>query len=183
MKKTIALISLTIVLLFSIISNIGLYQDNKAKEDNIQTLESKLQEQSEYVEVQDNVNHSTTEVVDKVQFVNEAFEGYLNYTSDTYQTRFNDMKDHFSAETIDKLQGAGTGSTPNISVESNINRPLTYASPNTENSFVYVTEIEYQVEDNEPTIFTNIYLVDLAEESGEFLITNVDVYSGNPTND
>lgn len=183
MKKTIALISLSVVLILSIFSIIGLYQDNKSKDDRIQTLESELQAQSEYVEVQDNVNHSTTEVVDKVQFVNEAFGGYLNYTSDTYQTRFNDMKDHFSAETIEKLQGAGTGSTPNISVESNTTSPLTYASPNTENSFVYVTEIEYQVEDNEPSIFTNIYLVDLTEDNGEYLITNVDVYSGNPTND
>lgn len=183
MKKTIALISLSIVLLLSIISIVGLYQDNKSKDDRIQTLESEIQEQSEYVEVQDNINHSTTEVVDKVQFVNEAFGSYLNYTSDTYQTRFNDMKAHFSGDTIKKLQGAGTGSTPNISIESKTTNPLTYASPNTENSFVYVTEIEYQVEDNEPSIFTNIYLVYLTEESGEYLITNVDVYSGNPTND
>lgn len=183
MKKTIALISLSIVLLFSFISIFGLYQDNKSKEEQIQTLESEVQEQSEYVGVQENVNHSTTEVVDKVQFVNEAFSSYLNYTSDTYQTRFNDMKDHFSGNTIEKLQGAGTGSTPSISIESNTTNPLTYASPNTENSFVYVTEIEYQVEDNEPSIFTNIYLVNLTEENGEYLITNVDVYSGNPTND
>lgn len=183
MKKNIALISLSIVLLLTIISIVGLFQDNKSKDNKIQILESEVQAQSEYVKEQDNVNHSSTNVVDKVQFVNEAFSGYLNYTSETYQSRFNDMKDYFSTETIKKLQGAGTGSTPSISVESNTSSPLTYASPNTENSFVYVTEIEYQVEENEPSVFTNIYLVELTEDSGEYLITNVDVYSGNPTND
>lgn len=183
MKKTIALISLSVVLLLTIVSIIGLYQDNRSKDNEIETLKAEVQNQTEYVENQENVNHSTTDVVDKVQFINQAFEGYLNYTSESYQTRFSDMRDHFSGETIEKLQGAGTGSTPEVSIESSTNEPLTYASPNTENSFVYVTEIHYQVEDNQPSVFNNIYLIELAEENGQYLITNVDVYSGNPTND
>lgn len=182
MKKNIALVSLSIVLILTIVSIIGLFQDNRNKTTEILALQEEVQSQSAYVEDQENVNHSSTDVVDKIQFVNEAFRSYLNYTSETYQSRFTDMRDHFSGSTIEKLQGAGEGSTPEVSVESSTNSPLTYASPDTENSFVYVTDIEYQIEDNTPSTFTNIYLIEIAEEDGSFLITNVDVYSGTPTN-
>lgn len=181
MKQKIIIIVESAFLLLAIISLIGLYQDNKSKEVEIQENKETIETLNANLDVQNNAN-DTENVSDKIDYINNAFSLYLNYETDTYVSRFEEMKNYFSPSVLEKLTGASGTEKPQMAIESSISNYATYINPLENNSFVFVTDINYQVEDNEPTTFYNVYLVNLAEENGETLIDNVDVFSGAPTN-
>ena len=181
MKTKIIIMVETVLLLLAIISIFGLYQDNQQKEANLQTNQEEIAQLEDQLNVQ-NTGNNTAHIAEKTKFVNSAFAYYLNYNTDNYQSRFEEMKNYFSPSVIEQLSGAGGSETPNISINSSTQNYKTYVNPLEENSFVFVTDIHYQVEDNEPTIFKNVYLIHLSEEKGQNLIDQVDVFSGTPTN-
>lgn len=181
MKKTIIIVVEAVVLLLAVISIVGLYQDNQQKEADIQTNQSEIQQLEEQLSVQNNGNN-TAAISKKTEFVNSAFAYYLNYNTDNYQSRFEDMKAYFSPSVIEQLSGAGGTDTPTVSLNSSTKNYKTYVNPLEENSFVFVTDIHYQIAENPPSVFTNVYFIHLSEGKGNYLIDQVEVFSGSPTN-
>lgn len=181
MKTKIIMMVESVLLLLAIISIYGLYQDNQQKEADIQTKQEEIAQLEENLIVQSSGNN-TADIAKKTKFVNSAFADYLNYNTDNYRSRFEDMENYFSPSTIEQLSGAGGTEAPTISINSSTQNYKTYVNPLEDNSFVFVTDIHYQVEDNEPTVFKNVYLIHLSEEKGQYLIDQVDVFSGTPTN-
>lgn len=181
MKKTIVMISEAILLLLAVISLFGLYQDNQSKDTTIQEHQAEITDLKHTLDLQENGNN-TTEIADKTTFINSAFSYYLNYNEDNYQSRFKEIEKYFSLDVINKLSGAGTTEKPSVPIKSSARNYVTYVNPAEPNSFVHVTDILYQVADNEPTTFKNVFIIHLTERENEYVIDNVDVFSGTPTN-
>ena len=181
MKKNVTIIVEAVLILLAVITIIFMFQDRNSQKDELIAKNKEVTELKEYIEVQDNGNN-TTDISEKVKFINSGFSYYLNYNTDNYQSRFEDVSKYFSPEVIDKLSGAGSTEKPTISIQSSTNDYKTFINPSEPNSFVYVTDIHYQVEENEPTVFNNVYLVNLTEKDGKYIVDNIDVYSGTPTN-
>lgn len=169
------------MLLLTVISIVGLYQDNQQKEATIQNNQAEIEQVEKQLNIQSSGNN-TSAISEKTKFVNSAFAYYLNYNTDNYQSRFEDMKNYFSPSVIEQLSGAGETDTPTVSINSSTRNYKTYVNPLEENSFVFVTDIHYQVAENEPTVFTNVYFIHLSEGKGHYLIDQVEAFSGTPTN-
>ena len=182
MKKTIMIISEAILLLLAVISLFGLYQDNQSKDATIQDNQVEITDLKRTLDLQDNGNN-TTQIADKIKFINSAFSYYLNYNEDNYHSRLKEMETYFSFDVINKLSGAGASEQPTIPIKSSARNYVTYVNPAEPNSFVHVTDLLYQVADNEPTTFKNVYVVHLTERENEYVIDQVDVFSGTPTNE
>ena len=181
MKKIIVMISEAVLLLLAVISLFGLYQDNQTKADTIQAYETEITDLKHTLDLQENGNN-TTEIAEKTKFINSAFSYYLNYNEDNYQSRFEEIEKYFSLDVINKLSGAGASEQPTVPIKSSARNYVTYVNPAEPNSFVHVTDILYQVADNEPTTFKNVFIIHLTERENEYVIDNVDVFSGTPTN-
>ncbi|MCA9766469.1 MAG: hypothetical protein KC455_08625 [Carnobacterium sp.] len=181
MKKNILIGVETALIVLAVISMIGLYQDNKSKESTIQDNKTEIKDLKYNVTLQDNANN-TTDIAEKTKFINSGFACYLNYNEDNYHSRFKDVDNYFSPDVIDKLSGAGSTEKPSVPIKSSARNYVTYVNPAEPNSFVHVTDIFYQVADNEPTTFKNVYVIHLSERDNEYIIDKVDVFSGIPTN-
>lgn len=181
MKKNILIGVEAVLLLLTIISLVGLYRDNSTNEETIQENKKEIEELNYSLELQDNGNN-TTDIAGKTKFINSGFAYYLNYNEDNYHSRFEELEDYFSSGVLDKLSGAGSTEKPNIPIKSSARNYVTYVNPTEPNSFVHVTDILYQVSDNEPTTFKNVYVIHLSEREKDYMIDNVDVFSGMPTN-
>lgn len=181
MKKNILLIVEAILILLAVISLIGLYRDNTAKEEEIQEKKLVIEELNSNLEIQDNGNN-TTNIAEKTKFIDSAFSYYLNYNEDNYQSRFKALETYFSLDVIDKLSGAGLTEKPSVPIKSSARNYVTYINPAEPDFFVHVTDILYQVSDNEPVTFKNVYVLHLSEREEDYRIDQVDVFSGSPTN-
>lgn len=181
MKKNILIGVEMVLIILAVVSMIGLYQDNKSKETVIQDNKTEIKELKYNLTLQDNANN-TTDVAEKTKFINSAFSYYLNYNEDNYNSRFKELETYFSSDVIDKLSGAGVTEKPSIAIKSSARNYVTYVNPAEPDSFVHVTDIFYQVADNEPTTFKNVYVIHLSERDNEYIVDNVDVFSGTPTN-
>ena len=176
------IISEAVLLLLAVISLFGFYQDNQTKADTIHAHETEITDLKHTLDLQENGNN-TTEIAEKTKFVNSAFSYYLNYNEDNYQSRFEEIEKYFSLDVINKLSGAGASEQPTVPIKSSARNYVTYVNPAEPNSFVHVTDILYQVADNEPTTFKNVFIIHLTERENEYVIDNVDVFSGTPTNE
>lgn len=170
-----------VLILLAIISLVGLYRDNTTKAESIQKNKIEIEELKYNLEIQDNGNN-TTDIAEKTKFIDSAFSYYLNYNEDNYQSRFKELETYFSLDVIDKLSGAGLTEKPSVPIKSSARNYVTYINPVEPDTFVHVTDILYQVSDNEPTTFKNVYIIHLSERENDYIIDNVDVFSGTPTN-
>lgn len=181
MKKNILIVIEAVLILLAVISLVGLYRDNTTKVETIKENRIEIKELKYNLELQDNGNN-TTDIAEKTKFINSAFAYYLNYNEDNYHSRFKELKNYFSSSVLDKLSGAGSTEKPSVPIKSSARNYVTYINPSEPNSFVHVTDILYQVSDNEPTTFKNVYVIHLSEREKDYMIDNVDVFSGTPTN-
>ncbi|MGO3021571.1 MAG: hypothetical protein ACTIH5_11575 [Lactococcus cremoris] len=180
MKQNIAILALTGVLILAGISIYALTSENKALSNETSEQKKQIEELNNEFIVQDNGN-ATSDVQNKIEFIQEAFNVYFNYTTDTYDERLSGANNYFTQDVLGKLQGAGESDKPSIKVTSELDNPTVYINPIEPNEFAFATKINYQVEDNPVNPFYSTYRLHLSEEDGSYVIDNVDVYSGQPT--
>lgn len=174
MSKNTGLIGLSILLLLSVVSIIGLYSENSELKEEITALTT--EQESEYQEVQDVSN-----LKDKAQFIQTAFNNMLNYTTETYNERLSKTENYFTVESHELLSGVGNNLEPSIGIQSSTSNEQVYQSLQGDNRFIYVAEISYQVEDNEPVVIEYLYQFNLLERNNEYRIDSVEIIPKQPT--
>jgi predicted DNA binding CopG/RHH family protein len=174
MNKNIGLIGLSILLLLSVVSLIGLYSENSELKEEITVLTTEQGNENE--EIQD-----VTNLEEETRFIQTAFNNILNYTNETYNQRLSEAKNHFSAESYQLLQGVGNDENLRLSIQSATSNEQVYKSLQGDNQFIYVAEVSYQVEENEPVVIDYFYQFNLLEKNNEYRIDNVEIIPKQPT--
>jgi len=174
MSKNIGLIGLSILLLLSVVSLIGLYSENSELKEEIAVLTTEQGNENE--EIQD-----VTNLEEETRFIQTAFNNILNYTNETYNQRLSEAKNNFTAESYQLLQGVGNDENLSLSIQSATSNEQVYKSLQGNNQFIYVAEVSYQVEENEPVVFDYFYQFNLLERNNEYRIDNVEIIPKQPT--
>jgi len=110
----------------------------------------------------------------QTQFIQEAFDTLLNYDTDTYQERNERMSNYFTVEAIEAMVGT-EHIDPEVNFQSSISNEKVYKNLHDDDTFVFIADVGFQVEDNPTTTVKNIYEFSVVEESGEYRIDNVTV--------
>lgn len=110
----------------------------------------------------------------QTQFIQEAFDTLLNYDTDTYQERNDRVSNYFTVEAIEAMVGT-EHIDPEVNFQSFISNEKVYKSLHDDDTFVFIADVGFQVEDNPTTTVKNIYEFSVVEESGEYRIDNVTV--------
>ena len=174
MNKNVGLIGLSILLLLSVVSVVGLYSENTELKEEVSALTT--QQDSESEEVQEVPN-----LEEKVQFIQTAFNNMLNYTNETYNERLEEAENYFTVESTELLQGVGTDEDPSIAIQSSTSNEQVYQSLQGDDQFIYVSEVSYQVEENDPVVIDYFYQFTLIERNNEYRIDNVEIIPKQPT--
>lgn len=174
MSKNIGLIGLSIFLLLSVASLVGLYSENSELKEEITVLTT--DQGNENGDIQDISN-----LEDEARFIQTAFNNILNYTNENYNERLSEAENHFSAESYQLLQGVGNDETPDIAIQSATSNEQVYKSLQGDKQYIYAAEVSYQVGENEPVLIDYLYQFNLLERNGDYRIDNVEILPKQPT--
>lgn len=174
MNKNVGLIGLSILLLLSVVSVVGLYSENTELKEEVSALTTQQDSESEEVQEMPNLE-------EKVQFIQTAFNNMLNYTNEAYNERLEEAKNYFTAESTELLQGVGADEDPSIAIQSSTSNEQVYRSLQGDDQFIYVSEVSYQVEENDPVIIDYFYQFSLIERNNEYRIDHVEIIPKQPT--
>jgi len=145
-------------------------QQNEVQEEQIVTTPKDTEENVEQVEAEEDTTKRQT------QFIQEAFDTFLNYTNENYEEKMAQSEDYYTIETINSMIGS-THLDTEMTFEQTSANEETYKSLQNDTEFIYKAEVSFQVEDNPSTTLTNFYNFSLIEDnnSGEYMIDNIEV--------
>lgn len=175
MKKIISLLCVSFIL-------VGCDTADETAESVPENNQSEVQEEvaedkkeSEKVNVQPVEAEEDTKKI-QAQFIQEAFDTFLNYTNENYEEKMAQTQEYYTIETLNSMIGSTDLDTEMNFEQSSDNKEI-YKSLQNDTQFIFKAEIAFQVEDNPSTIITNFYNFDLIEDnnSGEYKIDNVEV--------
>lgn len=179
MKKIISLLSISILLVAcdtadETTENVLENQQSEVKEEVVEDTNEEKNE-SEKVNTQ-SVEAEEDKEKRQAQFVQEAFDTFLNYTNENYEERITQSEDYYTIDTLNSMIGS-THLDTEMTFEQTSDNEEIYKSLQNDTQFIYKAEISFQVEENPKTIITNFYNFDLIEDnnSGAYKIDNVEV--------
>lgn len=147
--------------------------NNQNQEEKPQTEETtKNSEQTDTAQAQE----SSQDTERQTQFIQEAFDTLLNYDNETYEQRNEQVNDYFTVEALEAMIGY-EHIDPQVTFNSSTTNEKVYQSLQSDNGFIYITDISFQVEDNPTNPIKNIYEFELIENNNEYRIDNVQVYA------
>jgi len=117
-----------------------------------------------------------SEVEQQTQFIQEGFDTLLNYDTETYQERNEQVSNYFTVEALEAMVG-NEHIDPEVNFQSSMSNEKVYQSLHDDNTFVLIADVGFQVEDNPTTTVKNVYEFSVVEESGEYLIDDVSITS------
>lgn len=177
MNKNAGIIGLSVVLLLSIVSIVGLVSENNTLKKEVAELNATIDDATN----QDGDQEDAAIDNQKKAFIQAAFHTVLNYTNDNYTERLDEKQRYFTAESYALMQGVGNDQNPSVAIKSTTENERVYQSAEGDNQFIYAAEVHYQVVDNDPVIIEYLYQLDLLERNKDYRIDNIEVIAKQPT--
>src|SRR5699024_4181712 len=110
---------------------------------------------------------------EKSTFITEAFAKLLDYNNETYDDRSNDLQDYFTAEAIHRAVGYEHIDTEVRFESTNSNNQIFKSLGNETNEYILITDVVFEVEDDDTTSITSNYELELVENEGQYRIDNL----------
>lgn len=149
---------------------------NSQEESATSSDESQQTEQTEEQAGNKAQAQETSDTEQQTQFIQKAFDTLLNYDTDTYQERSEQVNNYFTVEAVETMVGT-EHIDPEVNFQSSMSNEKVYQSLHDDNTFVLIADVGFQVEDNPTTTVKNVYEFSVVEESGEYLIDDVSITS------
>jgi len=145
-------------------------QQNEIQEEQVETASKNTEENVQEVETEEDTTKPQT------QFIQEAFDTFLNYTNENYEERMTQSEDYYTIDTLNSMIGS-THLDTEMTFEQTSDNEEIYKSLQNDTQFIYKAEVSFQVGDNPSTNLTNFYSFNLIEDNsgGEYMIDNIEV--------
>jgi len=153
---------------------------DEAETDNETTVEDDSTEQVETnnentASAENNESNDKLKQEEQTEFIHEAFRTLLDYDNTTYADRSQKATEYFTGDTLQVLTGTEHLDTEVAFTSTSDNYEVYQGVGNNENQFVLILDTEFQVEDNDPTQLTNIYMFELLEQDNEYQIGEMEI--------
>lgn len=156
----------------SLIAIIGLSACGSDNASNSTSTNDTQQAEHETSEVSEVSASEIADVEKKTDFITKGFETLLNYDNTNYEQRAENLKKYFTEETYTNMISNEHLDTSVEFVSTSENYQV-YKHVGDENQFVVILDTTFQVSDNDPTPFTNIYEVTLTDNDGTYIISGL----------
>lgn len=177
-------VALSVALLISLFANMALGFNTSEKSDQVDDLQAKNEELTAKVdEVQVSLNEAEGTLVNNQleddggarKVIEDFFQTQYNYTSETYEARYEQIKQYVDNGVYGQLTAAGKPSAPEVQVESKIHGLKLYMSTDDEVlSGLVLLDVAYSIEGlggDDP--MTQLFQVEVEEVNGEQKITHL----------
>lgn len=156
--------------IFTIFTLVGCSNSSQENNSQVETEQSEDNQEAESTEA----NAETINYEEHARFINEAFNTLLNYDNSNYDERTNNLSNYFVNELAQNLTSNEHINT-DMMIESSTSNEGIYRSLQGNTSYIYKTDVVFTVEDNAPTLLNNVYIFNLLEKNGEYLIGELEI--------
>ncbi|GAF66446.1 putative aldehyde dehydrogenase [Bacillus sp. TS-2] len=109
------------------------------------------------------------------QVITDFFRIYYDYTSETYESRYENIKRYVSEEVYGQLTSAGIPSMPNIEISNEIVNLEFYLTDAEEMRGLVLLDTMYSIEGLKNPIMTQVFRIVVENDNGNYYINYLEV--------
>lgn len=181
MKKLLLSVIGSVTIVILLLSLFSLNKTNQELEENLSKTEQQLKTVEQTIN-QDAKFNTSVENKKKLKVIEETLSTYLNYDNDTYLTRFDNLQNKATRETIQKLKELSSTDPPRLDVKNQLTEMTIYLHPTNEMAFLVQLTTEYSLDHKVVSTLPQLYQVTLIENNGDYRVNQLTNLSLTVTN-